>query len=451
MSLIEYGKVPPQAIELEEAVLGSLVNDSTIHDFVIPNARGDFFYNDSHKKIFISIKELYTASKAVDILTLTEKLKSKGELEEIGGPYYIMQLTAKVALSYNAEEHMAIIKQKWIAREIIRISQEATKKAFDSSVDVDDLLSNTQSDLELITKIAIGNNMGSEMEEIMEESVKELDKRERDFREGKPSGVPTGFTKLDTLTGGWQKSDLIILGARPSIGKTAMALHMVKAAAKRRCAVVMFSLEMSKVKLGNRLLLSETKNIDPNKYKHGNFTESDWDDINNAVKELHNIPITIDDKYDCDINRIKSICRVKKAEGKCDLVVIDYLQLMNILEKRGMTRDQAIGKITKQLKDFAKQLDIPIVLIVQLSRKTEERTSKKPENQDIRESGNVENDADIILLLWRPNFYDKDEEGLDNNSGYIICTKNREGAKGYIKWGHSDSMHKIGNPSDFSF
>lgn len=423
----DMGKIPPQAVDLEEAVLGALLLERDALTSVIDILRPEIFYKESHQKIFKAISILFADTEPIDILTVTNKLKMLGQLDEVGGPYYITQLTNRVGSPANIEFHTRILAQKYILRELIHVSSATIKEAFEDSTDVFNLLDKAEQGLFDISE----NNFrreSTDMKSLVGEAIKEIENAKNS--EGKLRGVPSGFTELDRLTAGWQKSDLIVIAARPGMGKTAFALSLTRNAAVNGFPVAIFSLEMSSVQLATRLIASETE-ISGEKLKKGDLREDEWKQLNTKIKSLEDAPIYIDDTPALSIFELRAKCRRLKEQHKIELIVVDYIQLMRAGDNTG-NREQEISTISRSLKALAKELNVPVLVLSQLNRSVETRGGlKKPQLSDLRESGAIEQDADMVLFIYRPEYYDilKGEDDVDlKGKGEIIIAKHRNGS-----------------------
>lgn len=427
--LMELGKLPPQAVDLEEAVLGAVMLEKEAVNDVIDILSPESFYKDAHQKIFAAIKDLFQRSEPIDILTVTAELRKRGELEIVGGPYYITQLTNRVASAANVEYHSRIISQKHIQRELIKVSTDIVTKAYDDSSDVFELLDEAERNL---FKIAEGNIRKDydEMKNLMLKAIKQIELA-KDKQDG-ISGVPTGFSGLDRITSGWQKSDLIILAARPGMGKTAFILSMARnSAVDYNKPVAIFSLEMSSLQLVQRLIASETE-LSADKLRKGNLENHEWEQLNAKIGRLSKAPMFIDDTPALSIFELRAKCRRLKAQHDIQLIVIDYLQLMTTGGEGKGNREQEISTISRSLKSIAKEIDVPVIALSQLSRAVETRGGdKKPQLSDLRESGAIEQDADMVCFIYRPEYYGftEDEQGNPlTGKGQIIIAKHRNGA-----------------------
>jgi replicative DNA helicase len=437
-SMNTLGKIPPQAIDLEEAVLGALMLEKDALSTVIDILKPDVFYHEAHKKIFEAIQGLFQKSKPVDILTVTSELRTLGLLEMVGGAYYITNLTNRVASAANIEYHARIISQKYIQRELIRISSEIIQSAYEDTTDIFDLLDHAEKNLFDIAQ----NNLRRDtqkMDEIIKQSLATLEEL-RGKSDGL-TGVPSGFTDLDRITGGWQPSDLVIIAARPAMGKTAFVLTCARnAAVDFKRPVVVFSLEMSSVQLVNRLISGETE-IEQEKIRKGNLAEWEWQQLHSKIGTLTEAPLLIDDTPALNIFEFRAKCRRLKSQYDLQLIIIDYLQLMHGKgegQSGGGNREQEIGSISRALKSVAKELNVPVIALSQLSRAVESRpgaNGKRPMLSDLRESGSIEQDADMVLFLYRPEYYGitEDEQGRSQAGiGEVIIAKHRNGETGIV-------------------
>ena len=423
----DMGKIPPQAVELEEAVLGALLLEREALTSVIDILRPEVFYKEAHQKIFKAIFDLFAETEPIDILTVTNKLKMLGTLDEVGGPYYITQLTNRVGSPANIEFHTRILAQKYILRELIRVSSVTIKDAFEDSTDVFNLLDRAEQGLFDISE----NNFrreSTDMKSLVMEAIKEIENAKDS--EGKLRGVPSGFTELDRLTAGWQKSDLVVIAARPGMGKTAFALSLTRNSAINGFPVAFFSLEMSSVQLATRLISAETE-ITGDKLKKGDLREDEWKQLNTKVKSLEDAPIFIDDTPALSVFELRAKCRRLKEQHNIQLIVVDYIQLMRAGDNTG-NREQEISTISRSLKALAKELHVPVLVLSQLNRSVETRGGlKKPQLSDLRESGAIEQDADMVIFIYRPEYYDmlEGEDGQDlRGKGEIIIAKHRNGS-----------------------
>jgi replicative DNA helicase len=449
----ELGKLPPQALELEEAVLGAIMIENDAFPIVSEILKKEHFYKIAHQKIYAAVVNLYLAQSPIDMHTVTEQLRKTGDIEEIGGPYYIALLTAKVASAAHLEYHAHIIVQKYLARELIRISSDVQTKAFDDSTDVDDLMQEAEARLFEISQQNLKKDV-TQIEPVIAEALKRIEAAAK--RDDGTSGVASGFHALDKITSGWQKSDLIIIAARPAMGKTAFVLSMAKnIAVNYNAPVAVFSLEMSNVQLVNRLIMNVCS-IEGEKIKNGKLSNDEWELLDKNLSPLLNAPIYIDDTPSLSIFELRSKARRLVKEHKIECLMIDYLQLMNASGMSFYSREQEISLISRSLKGLAKELDIPIIALSQLNRGVEGRTGyegKRPQLSDLRESGAIEQDADVVCFIHRPEYYKITEDPKTGDSllgiAEIIVAKHRNGRTDDIRLRFEGKFAKFKNFDDF--
>jgi len=441
LSTMVYGKVPPQAKDLEEAVLGAIMLEKNAFGTVAEILKPECFYVEGHQRIFRCMQSLAQKSQPIDILTVVEELRSKEELEMIGGAYYVTKLTNTVVSSANIETHSRIVLQKFIQRELIRISGEIIGDAYEDSTDVFDLLDDAESKLFEITNNHLRKNFDT-IDSVLVKTIQRIE----DLRHKNEdvSGVPSGYASLDRITYGWQSTDLIILAARPSVGKTALALNLARNAAlhaSKPTPVAVFSLEMSAGQLVQRILAAESE-IWLEKIARGKLEEHEMKQLYaRGIQRLAQAPIFIDDTPALNIFELRAKCRRLKNKHNIGMVIIDYLQLMSGTgENRNSNREQEISNISRNLKGLAKELSIPIIALSQLSREVEKRGAKDgtkmPQLSDLRESGAIEQDADMVMFLYRPEYYDiTTNEMGENNRGetHVRIAKHRNGSLETIK------------------
>jgi replicative DNA helicase len=439
ISTMMYGKVPPQARELEEAVLGAIMLEKTAFDTVIEILKPECFYTESHQRIYQSMQSLAQKSQPIDMLTVVEELRFREELEMTGGPYYITRLTNSVVSAANIDAHARIILQKFIQRELIRISGEIISDSYEDSTDVFDLLDDAESKLFEITNNHLRKNFDS-IDTVLVKTIQRIE----DLRHKNDdiSGVPSGFASLDRITYGWQPTDLIILAARPSVGKTAFALNLARNAAlhpSKATPIAFFSLEMSASQLVQRILSAESE-IWLEKISRGKLEEHEMKQLYaKGITRLAQAPIFIDDSAALNIFELRAKCRRLKNKHNVGLIIIDYLQLMSgTNDNKNGNREQEISKISRDLKGLAKELQVPIIALSQLSREVEKRKegNKMPQLSDLRESGAIEQDADMVMFLYRPEYYDiTANEFGESNKGetHVRIAKHRNGSLETIK------------------
>ncbi|MEE9349434.1 MAG: replicative DNA helicase [Flavobacteriaceae bacterium] len=433
---LEKGKLPPQAVDLEEAVLGAMMIDKKGVDDVIDILSMDTFYKKEHQYIYEAIYNLFKDSQPIDLLTVSDRLIKDGNLQLAGGDLYLINLTQKVSSSAHIEFHARIVLQKYIQRRLISISNEIITEAYDETTDVFDLLDNAESKFFEVSQGSLKKSTET-AEGLVKQALKKI--QDNANTEGM-SGLASGFTKLDQLTAGWQASDLVILAARPGMGKTAFVMSMAKnMAIEFNNPVAIFSLEMSSVQLITRMISSET-GISSGKLKKGELQPHEWEQLSVKVKRLSDAPIFIDDTPSLSIFDLRAKARRLASQHGIKIIIIDYLQLMTAgNNKGGGNREQEISMISRNLKALAKELNIPVIALSQLSRAVETRGgSKRPMLSDLRESGAIEQDADIVSFIFRPEYYgntewDDDEHTPCEGQAELIIAKHRNGGLDNIR------------------
>ena len=433
---LQQGKIPPQALDLEEAVLGAMLIDKKGVDEVIDILQAEAFYKTAHQYIFDAVYQLFHDSQPIDLLTVSSALRKEGKLEAVGGEFYLVQLSQRVASSAHIEFHARIILQKFIQRSLIRISNEIIETAYKDSTDVFDLLDEAESKLYDVTQGNIKKSSDTAQNLVLEakKRIEEISKREG------LSGVSTGFEKLDKLTSGWQPSDLIIIAARPGMGKTALTLSMARnIAVTKEIPVAFFSLEMSSVQLITRLISAET-GLSSEKLRTGKLADHEWQQLNVKVTDLEKAPLFIDDTPSLSIFDLRAKARRLSSQHGIKLIVVDYLQLMTAgTSNKVGNREQEISTISRNLKALAKELNIPVIALSQLSRAVETRGgTKRPMLSDLRESGAIEQDADIVSFIYRPEYYnidewDDEERTPSQGQAEFIVAKHRNGGLDNIR------------------
>ena len=434
-----FGKVPPQAKELEEAVLGAVMLEKNAFDVVVEILKPECFYVEAHQRIFRSMQGLQQKNSPIDLLTVVEELKFREELDLVGGPFYVTKLTNAVVSSANIEIHSRIILQKFIQRELIKISGEIIGDAYEDSTDVFELLDLAESKLFEITNNHLKRDYAS-IDTVLVKTIQRIE--DLRTRQDEITGVPSGFESMDKVTYGWQASDLIILAARPSVGKTAFALNLARNAAlhpTKPTAVGFFSLEMSASQLVQRILSAESE-IWLEKISRGRLEDYEMKQLyKKGIDRLASAPIHIDDTAALNIFELRAKCRRLKNKHNVGLIIIDYLQLMSGTgENRNSNREQEISRISRDLKGLAKELQVPIIALSQLSREVEKRKegNKMPQLSDLRESGAIEQDADMVMFLYRPEYHDitTNEMGESNQGDTDVrIAKHRNGQLETIK------------------
>ncbi|MDX1277438.1 replicative DNA helicase [Oceanihabitans sediminis] len=448
---LERGKIPPQALDLEEVVLGAMMIDKKGVDEVIDILSPDAFYKEAHKYIFEAIFQLFENSEPIDLLTVSSQLKKNQKLDVSGGDFYLISLTQKVSSSAHIEFHARIILQKYIQRSLIKISSEIIEDSYDETQDVFDLLDKAESKLYEVTQGNIKKSSETAQELVIQakKKIEEISNKEG------LSGIATGFTKLDKLTSGWQPSDLIIVAARPGMGKTALTLSMARnIAVDQNVPVAFFSLEMASVQLITRLISSET-GLSSEKLRTGKLEKHEWEQLNVKVKSLEKAPLFIDDTPSLSIFDLRAKARRLASQHGIKLIMIDYLQLMTGGSSHGGNREQEISMISRNLKALAKELNVPVIALSQLSRAVETRGgSKRPLLSDLRESGAIEQDADIVSFIYRPEYYkidewDDEERSPTEGQAEFIIAKHRNGGLENIRLKFIGNLGKFDNLDDF--
>ncbi len=426
----DLGRMPPQAVEVEQAVLGAMMLEQRAIVRAIEILDESCFYHAPHSRIFAAMTDLFERGTAVDQLTLTEELKRRGQLDDVGGVVYLAKLGSEVATTANIDFHARIVFEKALSRKLIETSSEVIERAYAADEDVQTLIDNAEQKLFTLSENQIGEGF-EPLEKVMGETFEHLERVHAGA--GTVLGVDTGFADLNDQMSGFQKGDLIILAARPSVGKTAFALTMARnAAVEAGVGMAIFSLEMSKMQLAQRLLSVETK-VDLHKLRTGRLRDEDWMNLTHNIERLARAPIYIDDTPGISVLEARAKARRLQREHGVGMVIIDYLQLMSG-HIRTQSREQEISHISRGLKAMAKELDVPVLALSQLSRAVESRTDKRPQLSDLRESGSLEQDADVVMFIYRPEIYDlksPDGESLEGLA-QIIIGKQRNGPIGSV-------------------
>lgn len=420
-------QIPPQNIEAEIAVLGSMLISEDAIAQTIETLAPNYFYKDVHRKIFETIVELYDSNSPVDLITLSEELKKKGILEEVGGPAYLALIANSVPSAANVQYYAKMVKEKYILRSLINVSTEIIKRCHQSAEDVDELLDSAEKSIFEIVSHRIEGRV-IPIKELIKSSIATIDNLYQ--RKSQITGIPSGFIEFDSLTAGFQNSDLVIVAGRPSMGKSAFACSIAEhVALDEKLPVAIFSLEMSKENLVHRMLCSHAR-VNAHKVRSGFLSPEDWTRLTSAAGKLLEAPIFIDDTTGINVLELRAKARRLKAHHDIKLLIVDYLQLMRSLS-RAENRQQEISEISRSLKDLARELDIPVIAISQLSRATEQRQDKRPQLSDLRESGAIEQDADVVILLFRKEYYYPSEE--NKGIAEVIIAKQRNGPVGVVK------------------
>jgi replicative DNA helicase len=447
---LSEGRVPPQAIDMEEAVIGALLIDKNAINEVIEILEPHAFYRDAHALIFEAIKELFADSQPIDIFTVADYLKKNGKLKEVGGEYVLVHLSQRVASAAHIEFHARVVVEKFIQRELIRVSGDIISSAFSEETDVLDLLDSAEQNLYEIANGTLKKNYDTSAD-LVKTAIKEIEEMSK--REGL-SGVPSGFTAVDKVTGGWQKSDLIIIAARPGMGKTALTLSMSRnIAIDFNIPVAFFSLEMSSVQLIKRLISSET-GLSSEKLRKGNLSESEWQQLVTKVQKLEKAPLYIDDTPAISVFDLRAKCRRLASQYNIGIIVVDYLQLMTAGGQKSVgNREQEISMISRSLKGIAKELNVPVIALSQVNRSVESRgnSSKRPQLSDLRESGAIEQDADIVSFIYRPEYYglvDWEDGSPCEGQAELVIAKHRNGSLEDVRLRFQGALAKFSDIDD---
>lgn len=447
----ELGKLPPQAPELEDAILGAIMIEKDAYGIVADLLRPQSFYNDQNRLVYEAIQSLSLADLPIDILSVSERLRQLGTYEQAGTAVRLSDLTRKVASTAHLHYHAQIVAQKATARELISLASRISESAFDETQDVDELMQKAEAGVFEISQRAQKKDV-TQIDPVISEAFQRMVKASKN--EGNISGIPSGFTDLDKVTSGWQASDLVIIAARPAMGKTAFVLSMAKnMAVDYRRPVAIFSLEMSNVQLVNRLIMNVCE-IEGDKIKTGHMSKSEWNRLETKINDLKGAPIYIDDTPSLSVFELRSKARKLLHEHHIEVIIIDYLQLMNASGMQFGSREQEVSIISRSLKGLAKELNIPVIALSQLNRGVEGRTGiegKKPQLSDLRESGSIEQDADMVCFIHRPEYYHiyQDDKGNDlRGMGQIIIAKHRAGATDEVTLRFRKSLAKFQNKNE---
>lgn len=425
---MELGKVPPNDVEAEQAIIGSMLTDRDAVISAVEVLKEDDFYREDNKSIYRAILNLYNKSEPIDIITVKSELESMGKFDQIGGLEYLAELPEKVPTTANAMKYIKIVEEKSTLRQLIKTANEIIELGYNPTEDVEDIMEGAEK--KIFNVMQEKNKKGYEpIKDVLVESFTKLE--ELYNRKQHITGVPSGFIELDYRTAGFHGSELILIAARPAMGKTAFALNIAtNAAVRANVPVAVFSLEMSKEQLVNRILCSEAM-VDSNKVRTGKLEEDDWTKLAGAIGPLSEAEVYIDDTPGINITEIRAKCRKLKIEKNIGMVVIDYLQLIQGSNKRSGSREQEISEISRSLKILAKELDVPVIALSQLSRAAEQRPDHRPMLSDLRESGAIEQDADIVMFLYRDDYYNEDSE--KKGIAEVIMAKHRGGSTGTVE------------------
>lgn len=438
----------PHDDDLESVILGACLTETTAMVLVGDKLSPEMFYETKFGEIYSALLSMYHSGKAIDLVTVRAELASRGKLEAVGGAYELVRLAGRVASSAHLEYHALILRQMYIRREMIAGLHTLLASAADESVDLSDALADLHRLAGHLESGAVSNNCLRDMERLMQDTLEQMDKRVENNRNG-ITGIPAGLRELDRLTAGWQQGDLNIIAARPSVGKTAFALHLALAAGRAGKHVLVNSLEMQGERLGDRWLCAQAANVDAGHLKTGLLDAGERQQALEAARLLSALPVYVDDNPKMSMDHIRSSALLQKSKGRCDLLIIDYLQLCEMKSgQKNRNREQEVAEASRKAKLIAKELDIPVILLCQLNRECEMRADKRPALSDLRESGAIEQDADVVMLLYRPALYGLTSERRSKfpseGLGMVILAKHRNGETGDVYFGHNPAMTKIG-------
>ena len=438
----------PHDDDLESVILGACLTETTAMVLVGDKLSPEMFYETKFGEIYSALLSMYHSGKAIDLVTVRAELASRGKLEAVGGAYELVRLAGRVASSAHLEYHALILRQMYIRREMIAGLHTLLASAADESVDLSDALADLHRLAGHLESGAVSNNCLRDMERLMQDTLEQMDKRVENNRNG-ITGIPTGLRELDRLTAGWQQGDLNIIAARPSVGKTAFALHLALAAGRAGKHVLVNSLEMQGERLGDRWLCAQAANVDAGHLKTGQLDAGERQQALEAARLLSALPVYVDDNPKMSMDHIRSSALLQKSKGRCDLLIIDYLQLCEMKSgQKNRNREQEVAEASRKAKLIAKELDIPVILLCQLNRECEMRADKRPALSDLRERGAIEQDADVVMLLYRPALYGLTSERRSKfpseGLGMVILAKHRNGETGDVYFGHNPAMTKIG-------
>lgn len=425
------GKIPPQALDVEEAILGSLMIEPDAITKISGIINRESFYKQSHQKVFDCIHSIYAENRPIDLITVTQKLRERGELDQVGGALTVTQLTRNISSAAHIEHHARIIQQLFIQRELIRIGTETVNNAFDEASDIEELLSNLKNQLNILEDYSLGANYGQSQKEVIQEALDEMNADCLASISGKQPGITTGLFDVNQATGGWRNTNFILIAARPGVGKTSLALHLAKVAAKSGKWVNFYGLEMKSSDL-MRIQISGESGINRSSIRDGHLSDEDWNGINACLPKLVNLPIIWSYYAGITADGIRAQTIRNRKKGKCDLIIIDYLQLITTTDKKS-NREQQIAEISRTLKRLALSENIPIIALAQLNREAE---NVRPQLNHLRESGSLEQDADIVIFPWR-----------EDDKYNLTIAKNRRGKKGTFEIYANEEMTVFGDIS----
>lgn len=442
----------PHDADVEGVILGTCLIETTAMVFVADKLRPEMFYEDKNAEVFATLLSMHQAGKSIDLITVKRELATRGTLESVGGPFGLTQLTINVISSAHLEMHVMILRNIYVRREMIHGLQRILSSAADETTGLDELLVQMHKLMDHLTGEAAFDDYLRDMNQLMLATLTEAENRMKNNHNG-ITGVPSGLRELDKITAGWQPGDLIIIAARPSIGKTAFALQLALAAGKAGKHVVVYSLEMQGERLGDRWLCAQAPDVNARHLTTGQLTAAEWKQSVDAARQLVNLPIKVDDNPKMNMEHIRASARLQKSKGACDMIIVDYLQLCEMQsEQKNRNREQEVAEASRKAKLLAKEMNIPVILLCQLNRECEARGDRRPALSDLRESGAIEQDADVVMLLYRPAVYGlliEPRSGLSSEGlGMVIVAKHRNGETGDVYFGHNASMTKLGDFTD---
>ena len=438
----------PHDAELEEVVLGACLLETAAMTLVADKLRAEMFYEQSHSEIFSALLAMYHTGKRIDIITVRLELAARGKLDAVGGPFRLTQLTSRVASSAHLEQHAAILREQYVRREAIIGMHRLLAAASDVTIDMSETLVELHNLADHLEGEAAFDDYLRNMDQLMQDTLKLMDGRVANNREG-VTGIPTGLADLDRMTAGWQSGELVIIAARPSIGKTAFGLHLALAGGRAGKYVVVYSLEIQGEQLGDRWIASAAADINASHIRTGLMTADEQQQALDTARELSRLPVYVDDNPKMGMDHIRSSARLLKSKGRCDCIIIDYLQLCEMASgQKNRNREQEVAEASRKAKLMAKELGVPVILLCQLNRECEGRGDHRPALSDLRESGAIEQDADLVMLLYRPAVYgiptERKSKYPSEGLGVVIVAKHRNGETGDVYFGHNASMTKIG-------
>jgi replicative DNA helicase len=452
------GDVIPYAGDAEEAVISTLLFNGNHIEWLSEILSAEMFYRRPNALIYGAVKSLYDDGKPIDVITVAERLEKTGKLVEAGGAVYLRSMADRVVSTSGLEQHAMFVLDKYIARRLIETGQGMIQSAMDGQTDVMDCLVEAEKKLAGLGDVIAGKTGVATLNDLLKSAYSRMFERIENYKKNIAAGVDTGLYWLNRITGGWHKGNLIVLAGRPAMGKTAVALHFAKAAARKEFHVLMFSLEMSTDELTDRLVISGT-DIDSEQFRIGNV-ESEIAKVDGSINRLYSLPVSVDENVAVTAAYIRARVREQRRK-RCDLVIIDYLNLMIPEGRKNRNRENDVSELTRALKMIARESDVPVIVLAQLSRKCEERGSKIPELADLRESGSIEQDADIVMLCFRPGYYWSDDNmpqeyrntdgRIKRNYGQLIIAKNRHGRTGFVEFAHNDTVSAICDWNNGSF